>query len=74
MYRIGSNNEIYVITDSARGSFQYTVTSATSKDDHGTYYCNASSTSTATGQSFPTASKSIEVLVQGIYAVRVKVA
>ena len=46
-------------------SVTYNVTSATIKDDHGTYKCVASSENRATGQPFPAASKSIEVLVQG---------
>ena len=41
------------------------VTSATIRNDHGTYKCVASSNSRATGEPFPTASKSIEVIVQG---------
>ena len=48
-----------------RLSVAYNVTSATIKNDHGTYECVASSNSKATGQPFATASKSIEVLVQG---------
>ena len=41
------------------------VTSATIKNDNGTYKCVANSNSRATGQPFPTASKLIEVIVQG---------
>lgn len=41
------------------------ITSATIRNDNGTYRCMASSTSRATGEPFPSASKSIEVLVQG---------
>ena len=48
------------------GSLGHTITSASAKNDHGTYNCNASSISTATGLPFPTASKSIQVIVQGL--------
>lgn len=50
------------------GSLVYTTTSASAKHDHGTYSCNASSTSRTTGQPFPIASKSIQVIVQGLNA------
>ena len=50
------------------GSVEQTITSASAKNDHGTYSCNASSTSRATGQPFPIASKSIQVIVQGLNA------
>ena len=46
-------------------SVTHNVTSTTIRNDHGTYKCVASSNSRATGQPFPTASKSIEVIVQG---------
>ena len=46
-------------------SVTHRVTSVTIKNDHGTYECVASSNSRATGEPFPTASKSIEVIVQG---------
>ena len=48
------------------GSLEYTVTSASAKNNHGTYSCNASSISNITGLPFPTASKSIQVIVQGL--------
>ena len=50
------------------GSVKQTITSASAKNDHGTYSCNASSTSRTTGQPFPDASKSIQVIVQGLNA------
>ena len=48
------------------GSLGHTITSASAKSDHGTYSCNASSMSRTTGLPFPTASKSIQVIVQGL--------
>ena len=43
----------------------YMITSASSRDDHGMYNCTAQSTSKATGQLLPVASKTIQVIVQG---------
>ena len=48
-------------------SVRHVITSASIKLDNGTYECIASSTSRATGQPFPTDSKSIEVIVQGLH-------
>ena len=43
----------------------HNITSATTKNDHGTYKCVARSISRATEQPFPAASKSIQIVVQG---------
>ena len=48
------------------GALGHTITSASAKNDHGTYSCNASSISSTTGRPFLTASKSIQVIVQGL--------
>jgi len=52
---------------SLRGSVQHKITSATVKD-HGNYTCNVNSISKTTGKPFPVDSRSIQVIVQGLYA------
>ena len=47
------------------GYLTHTITSASSRDDHGMYNCTAHSTSKATGQPLPVASKTIQVIVEG---------
>lgn len=63
LYR--NNEEIFKFTS---GSVSLDETNANARVHHGTYNCTANSISKTTGKPFPTASESIQVIVQGLSA------